>query len=164
MSLMPLHHQSPLGFFTRLVPLLILLNCSLLLVSDVVYCGARLAPVSLATKMLAFKLICYFSSHPAAFVFCSSTAPDNITLTPTNRKADKSLSEFLTDIGAAAYTTLSMEQLISHLTVALVDAISSLPHSEGGAIPVSEVCELLIKDHDILDNVGPNKLATQLMF
>ena len=35
------------------------------------WCQARalLAPVSLATKMSASKLICYFSSHPAAFGF-----------------------------------------------------------------------------------------------
>ena len=32
------------------------------------------------------NLICYFSSHPAAFGFWSSTPPDNITLTPANRK------------------------------------------------------------------------------
>ena len=36
--------------------------------------------------------------------------------------------------------------------VALVETISSLPDFEGGVIPVSEVCELLIKAHDILDN------------
>ena len=45
-----------------------------------------------------------------------------------------------------------MEQLISHLRVALVDTISPLHNSEGGVIPMSEVCELLIKIHDILDN------------
>ena len=35
------------------------------------WCQARalLAPVSLATKMSASKLICYFSRHPAAFGF-----------------------------------------------------------------------------------------------
>ena len=38
------------------------------------WCQARapLAPVSLATKMSASKLIHYFSSHPAAFGFCNS--------------------------------------------------------------------------------------------
>ena len=34
---------------------------------------ALLAPVPLATKMLASKLISYFSSHPVAFRFQSST-------------------------------------------------------------------------------------------
>ena len=81
-----------------------------------------------------------------------STPPDNITLTPANRKAGQSLSEFQTGIGAAAYATVHMEQLISYLRVALVDTISSLPDSEGGVIPLSEVHELLIKIHDILDN------------
>ena len=44
-----------------------------------------------------------------------------------------------------------MMQLTSHLRVAL-DTISSLPDSEGGVIPVSEVHELLIKVCDIVDN------------
>ena len=44
-----------------------------------------------------------------------------------------------------------MEQFISHLRVALVDTLSSLPDAEGGIIPVSEVCELLLKVHDTLD-------------
>ena len=63
-----------------------------------------------------------------------------------------SQSEFQTGIGAAAHATLDMEQLISHLRVALVDTISSLPDSEGGVIPVSKMHELLIKVHNILDN------------
>ena len=66
--------------------------------------------------------------------------------------ADQSLSEFQTGIGAIAPATPNMEQLISHLRVALVDIISSLPDSKGGVIPLSEVCELPIKVHDILDN------------
>ena len=58
--------------------------------SQKLLCKAKvlLAPVSLATKMSAYKLICYFSSHPAAFVFQLSTSPDNTTLTPACRKAD----------------------------------------------------------------------------
>ena len=90
--------------------------------------------------------------HPAAIGFWSSTPPDNITLTPANRKADQSLSEFQTGTGAAALGILNMEQLISYLRVALVDAISSLLDSEGAVIPVSEVYGLVIKVHDILDN------------
>ena len=63
--------------------------------SHKLWCQARalLSPVSLATKMSASKLIHYFSSHPAAFGFHSSTLPDNITLTSANRKADQSLSD-----------------------------------------------------------------------
>ena len=117
------------------------------------WCQARglLAPVSLATKMSASKLIHYFSSHPAAFGFQASTPPDNITLNSANRKADQSLSDFQTGVGATAHATLDMEQLISCLRVALVDTLSSLPDAEGGVIPVSEVHELLLKVHDILD-------------
>ena len=40
---------------------------------------ALLAPVCLATKMSAYKLIHYSSSHPAAFGFQASTPRDNIT-------------------------------------------------------------------------------------
>ena len=106
-----------------------------------------------ATKMSPSKLNHYFSSHPAAFGFQSSTPPDNITLTPTNRKAVQSLLiDFQTGIGAAGHATLNMEQLISQLRVAFADPISSLPNCEGGVIPVSEVYELLTKVHDILDN------------
>ena len=52
------------------------------------WCQARalLAPVSLATKISASKLICYFSSHPAAFGFQASTPPDSISLNSANRK------------------------------------------------------------------------------
>ena len=80
--------------------------------------------MSLATKMSASKLIHYFSSHPAAFGFQASTPPDNITLNSANRKADQSLSDFQTGVGATAHATLDTEQLISHLRVALVDTLS----------------------------------------
>ena len=73
-------------------------------------------------------------------------------MTPANRKADQSLSEFQASTGAAAHATLNTEQLISQIRVALVDTISSLPDSEGGVTPVSEVLELLVKVPDILDN------------
>ena len=108
-------------------------------------------PVSLATKMSASKLICYFSSHAAAFGFWASTPPDYITLNSANRKADQSLSDFQSGVGAAAHATLDTKQLISHLRVALVDTLSLLYNAKGGVIPVSEVCELLHKVHDILD-------------
>ena len=64
--------------------------------SGKLWCQARalLAPVSLATKMSASKLICYFSNHPAAFGFQASTPPDNISLNSANRKVDQSLSDF----------------------------------------------------------------------
>ena len=54
------------------------------------WCQARvlLAPVSLATKMSASKLIHYFSSHPAAFGVWASTLPGNISLNSANRFSD----------------------------------------------------------------------------
>ena len=112
---------------------------------------ALLAPVSLATKISASKLIHYFSSHPVAFGFWASTPPDNISLNSANRKVDQSLSDFQTGLGATAHATLDTEQLISHLQVALVDTLSSLPEAEGDVIPVSEVCELLLRIHGILE-------------
>ena len=153
---MPLHLlQSLLGFSAWFVPFLIILSHSLLLAFELINCGARLrallAPVSPATKMSASKLIHYFSSHPAAFGFWASTPPDNISLNSANRKADQSLLDFQTGVGAAAHATLDTEQLISHLWVALVDTLSSLPKAEGDVIPVSEVHELLLQIHDILD-------------
>ena len=101
--------------------------------------------------MSTSKLIHYFSSHPAAFGFWASTPPDNISLNSANRKVDQSLSDFQTGLGATAHATLDTEQLISHLQVALVDTLSSLPEPEGDVIPVSEVCELLLQIHGILD-------------
>ena len=68
-----------------------------------------------------------------------------------NRKADQSLSDFQTGIGATAHATLDTEQLISHLQVALVDTLSALPKAEGDVTPVSEMCELLLQIHGILD-------------
>ena len=106
----------------------------------------------LATKMLASKLIHYFSSHPADFRFQSLTPLNNITLTSANRKVDQSLSNLQTGVGAAAHSTLDTDQLISCLRVALLHTLSSLPGSEGGIIPVSEVYELLLKAQDILNS------------
>ena len=101
-------------------------NSKLQLVSSIhthkLWCQARalLAPVSLATMMSASKLIHLFSSHPATFGFQVSTPPDNITLNSANRKADQSLSDFQTGVGAAAHATLDTEQLISHLVHLLI--------------------------------------------
>ena len=134
--------------------------------SPKLWCQARalLPHVPLATKMSASKLIHFFSSHPAAFGLQSSTPPDNITFTPANRKADQSLSKFQTGIGAAAHATLNTEQFISHLRVALVDTISSLPNSEGEVIPLSEVCKLHIKIMTFWTMLCLNELGTLLIF
>ena len=93
--------------------------------SHKLWCQARtlLAPVPLATKVSASKLICYFSSHPAAFGFQPLTPLDNITLTLANRKADQSLSDLQTGVGAAAHATLDTEELISHLRVAFLETL-----------------------------------------
>ena len=74
-------------------------------------------------------------------------------MTSANRNADQSLSDLQNGVGAAAHVTFDTEQLISHLEVALFDTLSSLPNSEGGVIPVSEVHKLLLKVHNILDSV-----------
>ena len=126
------------------------------------WCQARalLAPVSLATKMSASELIGYFSSHPASFGFWASTLPDN----SANRKVDQSLSDFQTGVGAPAHATLDTEQLISCLQVALVNTLSSLPEAEGDVIPVSEVHELLLWIHGILDRLFPSELEIQHVF
>ena len=73
------------------------LQCAPSIQTHILWWQARalLAPVSLATKMSASKLICYFSSHPAAFGFQACTPLDNITMNSANRKADQSLSECL---------------------------------------------------------------------
>ena len=81
------------------------------------------------------------------------------SLTSANRKADQNVSEFQTGIGAFAHANLNMEQLISQLRVALIDTISSLPDSGEGVFPVTEVLELLIKIHVILDNAVSKKVC-----
>ena len=93
-----------------------------------------------------------------------SLTPPDITLTSANRKADQSLSDLQTGVGAAAHATLDTEQLISHLRVALLDTLSSLPNSEGGIIPVSEVCELLLKVHDILDSAVSKQVGNSCSY
>ena len=58
--------------------------------SDKLWCQARalLLLVPLVGKMSAFKLICYFSHHPAPFGFWVSLPPDNLTLNPAYKKTD----------------------------------------------------------------------------
>ena len=130
------------------------------------WCQSRtlLAPVSVATKMSASKLIHYFSSHPAAFGFWASTQPDNISLNSANRKADQSLSDFQAGVSATAHATLDTEQLISHLQIALVDTLSSMPEAEGDVIPVSEVCELLLCIMAFWTRLFPSEFKIQHIF
>ena len=117
------------------------------------WCKARAlqALVSLAAKLSASELIHYFSSHPAAFGFQSSTQLDNITLSSANRKADQSLSDFQTGVGAAAYATLDTEQptLTSELPWLILFPLYPILRE---VFYLSEVCNLLLKVHDILDN------------
>ena len=166
---MPLHLlQSFLGFSTQLVPFLIILSCRLApsILTCKLWCQARalLAPVCLATKKSASKLIHYFSSHPGAFGFRASSPPDNISLNSANGKVDQSLSDFQTGVGAATHATLYTEQLISHLQVALVDTLSSLPKPEGDDIPVFEMHELLLWIHGIFTRLFPSELEIQHVF
>ena len=140
-----LHLVSTISDNSKLQPTPSIQTCKL-------WCQARalLAPVPLATKMSASKLIHYFSSHPAAFEFWASTPPDNISSNSANRKVDQSL-RFSDWSWCHCNATLDTEQLISHLQVALVDTLSSLPEAVGDVIPVSEVHELLLQIHGILD-------------
>ena len=124
---MPFHLQFSSGFLCSVSTLSD--NCKLQLAPSIrthkLWCQTRglLAPVPLATKMSASKLICYFSSHPATFGFWLLTPPDNITLTSANRKAYQSLSDLQTGVGAATHATLDTEQLISHLRAAFLDTL-----------------------------------------
>ena len=118
------------------------------------WCQARvlLVPLPLATKMSVSKLICYFSSYPAAFGFWSSTPLDNITLTSANRNADHSIG--ISDwyqccCSCSSRSTCSSSFLASEVPLLILFPV---PNSEGGVIPVSEVHQLLIKVHNMLDN------------
>ena len=75
-----------------------------------------------------------------------------MTLNPAKRKADQSLTVFQIGIDTATHAPLSTEKFISDTRVALVDTIYSVQDSEGGVICISEVCEILTKLKDILDN------------
>ena len=99
----------PSGCFHLVSTILILSNCSLPLALGLTNCGARLGCLfPLCLLLTRFQHLNWFttSSHPAAFGFLPSTPPDNITLPTANRKADQSLSEFQTGIGAATHITL----------------------------------------------------------
>ena len=99
--------------------------------------------------MLASKLIPYFASHPATFVFQVSLPAENIMLNPANKKTDQNE----TGIGAAAYAIFDTEQFHCHTSTVLVDTIASVQGSNVGDIGVSEVLELPAKVPDILDSV-----------
>ena len=89
---------------------------------------------------------------------------NNITLNSANRKADQSLSDFQTGVGATAHATLDTEPLISHLRVALVDTLSSLPEAEGGVIPVSEVQNYFSRFMTFWTRLFPSELEIQHAF
>ena len=125
--------------------------------SHKLWCQARalLAPVLSGYQDVSIQNdSLFFKPSLQPFRFWSSTPLANITLTSANRKADQSHIRIcrlvLVLLLMPLLTTLS--NLLSHLRVALVDTLSSLPDSEGGIIPVSEVRELLLKVHNILDN------------
>ena len=127
MRLMPFL-QSFQVFYALLVIFLIILDCSLLLASNLINYGARQGFAFACTKpvkMSASKLIHYFSSHPAAFGFQASLPSDSITLNPASKSTGQSLSYFQPGIGAAAHATLDKEQLISHTRSTLLDTIAS---------------------------------------
>ena len=165
---MPLHLQSLLGFSAWLVLFLIILNCSLLLTLDLINCGARLGPfLHLCLWLPRCWHLNWFVIFLAILQPSDSGPLLHQIISPwlllTGRKADQNLSYFQTSAGAVAYVTLDTEQLISCLRVALVDTLSSLLNTEGGVIPVPEVCELLLKFHNILDNAVSQQVGTQLI-
>ena len=143
------------------------LQIALSIRSYILWCQARalLSPVSLVTKMSASKLIFYFSSHPAAFGFWSSTLPDNITLSPANRKVNQGLSEFQTDIGATAHTTLDTEQLISHIIELAFLILFTLYQVLREELFLFQKCmNYLPRFMALWIMLCPNWLVTQLMF
>ena len=81
-----------------------------------------------------------------------------------NRKVDQSLSDFQTGLGATAHATLDTEQLISHLQVALVDTLSSLPEAEADVIPVSEVMNYFSRFMAFWTRLFPSELEIQHVF
>ena len=112
--------------------------------------GTLLAPVSLATKMLASKLIFYFSGHPTAFRFWSLAPLDNITwLLLMGRLI--SLSQVCGWVLVLLIMPLLTQSNSSPTSELPFLILFPLPDSEGGIIPVSKVCDLLLKVHDILD-------------
>ena len=132
---------------------LILLNHSLLLASGLINYGARLGPFFYlclcppTCQHLNWFITFLATQQP----FGSSLQHHQITLPwilPIGRLI-KVFQNFRLALMSLLMPTLNMELHISHIRVALVDAISS----EGGVIPVSEVCEVLIKIYNILDNV-----------
>ena len=86
------------GFLTWLVPVLIILDHSLLLEINCINYGARLGIYFYLyhrqVKCQPLKLIHYFPSHQQAIGLCTSSAPDNITLNPANKRTDWSLLTF----------------------------------------------------------------------
>ena len=107
--------------------------------SHKLWCQSRtlLAPVPLSTKMSASKLIHYFSSHPAGFGFWSSTPPDNMTLTPANRKADQNFRLALV-LCLMPLLTLSSSFLASELTLLILfprpDLLTKVHHILNNAV------------------------------
>ena len=91
-------------------------------------CCTHILPlsVSLVGEMSASKLIHYFPSHPAAFMFWASSPLDNITLNPANKKIDQSIwFSNLYCCGCSCH-----RQLISHTWTVLVDTVNSLQGSD----------------------------------
>ena len=73
-------------------------------------------------------------------------------LNASHKKSDHILFYFSTSIGAAVCANLDTVQLDYYTRTVLVDTVASQWSSDGEVIPVSEVHELLITIHGILDN------------
>ena len=67
--------------------------------------------------------------------------------------------DFQTCISAAGQVSLEMEQLISHMTTAVVDVRTCFQNSDMEVIPASEVHDLHYKIHDILHNAASKRVG-----
>ena len=97
-------------------------------------------------------------------MFLTSLPLDTITLNPTNKKTDQSISDFQIGIGATAHATLYTEQLASDTRTVIIDTIASLQVYDGEVIPFSEVHKFLTNIHEILDNSVSKQVSIELVF
>ena len=155
MSLMPLHLlQSVLSFSAWFIPFLIILSCSLLLAFELINCGAMralLAPVSLATQTSASKLICYFSSHPAAFGFWASTPPDNISLEFCQQESSSVSQIFRLVLGPLLMVLLTQSNSFLASGLPLLILFPHCPRLREMLYLCLKCGELILRIHDILD-------------
>ena len=126
------------------------------IISDKLWCQVRvlLLPVPLARKMSTYKLINYFSHHPVAFGVPGVLTPlHNIMMNTTNKKTNKSISDFQTGTDAAAHANFDVEQFSFHTRTLLVDSVASLQVLIQRSFQFQKYLNYLtVRLHDILEN------------